>query len=286
MTEQPSKEPQPEHSTIQSTAVQPLGRKLTIAGALAAGVGLVGFLIGISEPVEPARGAATTLRSHQPVKPAPTYDQLQQQSFGSNADWTTHLNSLKQQRPGLFDPVVHTSEMKLAAIADRMQTRAFDGAPPVVPHPVSQQSYANCLACHAEGMQLGERVATKISHAHFASCTQCHVESSASLPFSAEPLRIHNEFAGRMRTGPGSRAMPGAPPAIPHTTHLRTDCMSCHGLVARPGLRTTHPWLQNCVQCHAPSAELDQTPADSHVVDQQRIPILATDAVVSQDRTP
>ena len=69
-----------------------------------------------------------------------------------------------------------------------------------------------------------------------------------------------NTFVGWQRSGPGTRALAGSPPTIPHTTWLREDCESCHGLIARPGLRTTHPWLTNCVQCHAMSAELDRVP--------------------------
>ena len=69
-----------------------------------------------------------------------------------------------------------------------------------------------------------------------------------------------NTFAGILRAGPGLRAMPHAPPTIPHTLQLRTDCLSCHGLIARPGLRTTHPWLQNCVQCHVTTTDRDTVP--------------------------
>jgi cytochrome c-type protein NapB len=65
-------------------------------------------------------------------------------------------------------------------------------------------------------------------------------------------------FVGVYRAGPGERANPGAPPTIPHHTWMRENCNSCHGLVTRPGTRTTHPWLTNCTQCHAPSAAHDQ----------------------------
>ena len=238
-----------------------LSRSLTVVGALAVGLGLVGFLVGISEPVVPTRSQPdVSVESEQPVSLAPSYNEMQTAKTGANAGWTSQFAKLQQDRPDLFDPVVRTREMKNEALIDRLRTRAFDGAPPVVPHPVEQQSYANCLVCHGEGMRLGDRIASKVSHPHFASCTQCHVESEATLPFDSQPIHIENQFVGRLRAGPGSRAMPGAPPTIPHTTHLRTDCMSCHGLVTRAGLRTTHPWLQNCVQCHVADAKLDAIP--------------------------
>jgi cytochrome c-type protein NapB len=157
----------------------------------------------------------------------------------------------------MFDPVVRTEAMKLAALADRARNRAFDGAPPTIPHPIVAQSVASCLICHGEGLVVGERVATRISHAHLSNCTQCHVESSRSdLPFAADSAG--NGFVGVYRAGAGERASPGAPPTIPHHTWMRENCASCHGLVSRPGTRSTHPWLTNCTQCHAPSAALDQ----------------------------
>ena len=141
--------------------------------------------------------------------------------------------------------------MKLAALADRARNRAYDGAPPTIPHPVEAQSAASCLACHGEGLKVGDRVASKISHAHLTNCTQCHVEQA---PVAGRRTRSSACTAPGLASGPS----PGAPPTIPHHTWMRENCTSCHGLVTRPGTRTTHPWLTNCTQCHAPSAALDQ----------------------------
>ncbi len=256
---------------VTTPAALGAGRLMTIAFAVAVGVSLVGFIVGISEPVVPRRAVIPHRLVHiKPQSTAPAYRDLSSALVGPNRSWASNFATLKQSRPPLFAPVIRTAMMKDAALRDRLRTRAFEGAPPVIPHVIEQQSAASCLACHAEGMQLSGRVATRISHPHYSSCTQCHVESKASLPWLASGLPAPdatgniaelslpvNEFAGVLRSGPGQRAMPGTPPTIPHTTHMRGDCLSCHGLVARAGLRTTHPWLQNCIQCHAPSAELD-----------------------------
>ena len=191
------------------------------------------------------------------VQPAASYAAMHAATLSPNSDWSSDLTKLKYSRPSRLSPVVRTQAMKLAAIADRATSRAFDGAPPVIPHKVEQQSAASCLVCHGQGMKLGDRIATKISHAHFSSCTQCHVESTSSGPFDTG-AEIPNSFSGLSRSGPGIRAFEGSPPTIPHSTWLRDDCMSCHGTIARQGLRTTHPWFTNCTQCHAPSAALDQ----------------------------
>ena len=247
-----------------------VGRPMTILGAIAVGIGLVGFLVGIAEPVIPQRavalvGAAPTEASIV----APSYRDISSANVGPNRSWTSNLASLKQPSPDLFAAVTRTAAMKDAALRDRLRTRAFDGAPPVIPHFVEQQSAQSCLVCHGEGLLLGNRIATKISHPHYANCLGCHVEQTGGLP-NAAPVKTSEEpapspipgnvFAGLRRAGPGTRAMPGAPPTIPHTTHLRGDCMSCHGLIARPGLRTTHPWLQNCVQCHVSPEEIERMP--------------------------
>ena len=234
---------------------------MMILGAVALGISLVGFVIGIAQPVVPQRaGERLAVVKAESLARAPAYREVDSAAFGPNQHWTSNLSTFQQPRPHLYEPVVRTPAMKDEALRDRLRTRAFDGAPPVVPHVIEQQSAASCLACHRDGMHLGDRIATRISHPHFANCTQCHVEAASSVPLNETPdsgERL-NGFTGLLRAGPGTRAMTGAPPTIPHTTHLRSDCMSCHGLIARPGLRTTHPWLQNCVQCHAAASELSQ----------------------------
>ena len=228
---------------------------------IGSGLTLVGFIVGIADTRLPARTNPPVRRDLQvdAAAPARSYRELFAKPLSPNAEWRSALNKLKFDRPDLFAPVVRTVALNQAAIADRARTRAYEGAPPVIPHPVEQQAAASCLACHGTGMKVGERIAVKISHAHFTSCTQCHVEAHGSPPVADEPAAA-NGFVGLERSGPGVRAFFGSPPTIPHTTWLREDCRSCHGVIARPGLRTTHPWLANCLQCHAPSAELDRVP--------------------------
>lgn len=262
--------PQAEPSTDQVVGSRSLRviRLMTILGAGALGISVVGFLVGIAAPVVPRRAAErATARPAEATARVPAYAQMDVSSFGPNQSWNSDFVRLKQSGPSLLDPVVRTPAMTDAALRDRLRTRAFDGAPPVIPHAIEQQTAASCLVCHGNGMKLGTRIATRVSHPHYSSCTQCHVESGGGPPIKlseeAGEIASLNEFAGLLRSGRGTRAMLGAPPTIPHTLHLRGDCMSCHGLLARPGLRTTHPWLQNCVQCHAAQAEHESHPVDS-----------------------
>jgi cytochrome c-type protein NapB len=243
-------------------------RTAVIMGAIALGLGIVGYWQGMNQPANVSRPAAKKPIPTDPqIAAAPRYHEINARANGPNRDWSSQFSSLNRQAPELFAPVTRTPEMKQAALVDRLRTRAFDGAPPTIPHPIEQQSAASCMVCHAQGLKLADKIATRISHANYSSCTQCHVESATSLPTvegrtALDMLVVKNEFSGVVRSGPGQRAMPGAPPMIPHTLQMRQDCLSCHGLIARPGLRTTHPWLQNCVQCHVAN-EAAETPLSS-----------------------
>jgi cytochrome c-type protein NapB len=153
---------------------------------------------------------------------------------------------------------VATAAQRAEDTARRRAHRAYDGAPPTIPHAIDQRDVPGCLTCHGEGMKLGERVAPKISHAPYQSCAQCHVVSDSPRPLAEYKGVPGNTFTGLASAGHGGRAWNGAPPTMPHTTHMRTDCASCHGPTGLPGLRTSHPQRQNCQQCHASSARLDQ----------------------------
>jgi cytochrome c-type protein NapB len=181
---------------------------------------------------------------------------------GPNAAWSNHLAKLAQATFDLTALTNVTEAERAQAISERTARRAFDGAPPVVPHPIPQDSSFACLACHGPGLVIKDKVASKMSHPPYASCTQCHVPAGGSeLPIEVAALReplAANEFVSVASPQRGSRAWPQAPPTVPHRTHMRDDCMSCHGPQGLFGLRTPHPDRQSCLQCHVPNAELDQ----------------------------
>ncbi len=249
--------PLPSKLPPQTVAVFQRHAKLVIVFAV--GVALVGFLRGTRDPGPLQRTSSSQPGETQADAPAAVaYSELPNAKLKANANWKSDLETLRAQKPGVFDPVVRTDDMKFAALADRSRNRAFDGAPPTIPHPVPSTQTTSCLSCHQLGLPVGDRVAPKVSHPYYTNCTQCHVESQRSDTPWASEASPENAFSGVGRAGPGSRAWPGAPPTIPHSTWMRQDCTSCHGTIARAGIRTTHPWLTNCTQCHAPSAALDQ----------------------------
>jgi nitrate reductase (cytochrome), electron transfer subunit len=181
---------------------------------------------------------------------------------GVNAGWRNHLTNLVAPEPAPVHDAVWTDADRWRVLEQRADHRAYDGAPPTVPHPITQSSSVSCVACHGPGLAIRDRVASRMSHAHLQDCTQCHVPAQS--PFRSltqttlrEPL-AENTFVGVVDSGRGERAWPQAPPTIPHSTFMRTDCMSCHGPLGALALRTTHPERQSCTQCHVPDAGLDQ----------------------------
>jgi cytochrome c-type protein NapB len=125
-----------------------------------------------------------------------------------------------------------------------------------VPHEIEQISSADCLRCHGDSPEADEKGAPKVPHAFLANCTQCHVEKESEYLFGEE--LVPNTFEGVAAPGGGSRAYVGAPPLVPHSTLMRSNCLSCHGPFGLLGLQTSHPERQGCLQCHGVSAPMNQ----------------------------
>jgi cytochrome c-type protein NapB len=236
------------------------------------GVCFTGFLKATREheyqPVVPAWTARPAI-DETVATPARRYSELATRPWRSGAQeagWSVDRRSLVE-RPDAERLVAGRSSGPRtgAAVADRAELRAFDGAPPTIPHPVRQRSPSECQACHAEGLTIGAAVAHPPSHPAYASCTQCHVVSASPVPLaSASPAALaRNGFQGLASPAQGDRAWAGAPPVIPHSTWMRQECGACHGVSARAGLHSTHPERASCTQCHAPSAALDQRLAEA-----------------------
>jgi nitrate reductase (cytochrome), electron transfer subunit len=231
-----------------------------------------GYFMGLRQIASTSNGSRTTetiWSPHiqgpvQPIEGAPVavdYSQMAGNPHRPNANWTQHLDNLLTPPPAPPPSQPATAAARTAAREKRAANRAYDGAPPTIPHPIDQLSSMSCLACHDQGAVIKDRVATKISHPHWGSCTQCHVPATGiglALSPGLDSAFPQNDFRGVFPPPEGNRAYPEAPPTIPHAVSLRKNCLSCHGPTGEIALRTTHPERQSCMQCHAPSAHLDQ----------------------------
>ena len=127
------------------------------------------------------------------------------------------------------------------SIEQRAAGRAYDGAPPVIPHAIAGE----CSTCHDDdGSEIaGVGMAPASPHGRdaaagaFRRCRQCHAPSETTAVMVASVFKGLPQGAWK-----GGRATPGAPPTIPHTLQLRENCLACHaGPASRVEIRTTHP---------------------------------------------
>ncbi len=233
------------------------GRLVALLGASVGAVALIGLLTGTAPSTYRARLPEPLVRpTVAAVPPARTHAELERRPWGSDpvrSGWLESWRIAAAARPADLAGTDSRDDGSVrTALAERAARRAFDGAPPVVPHPVRSGGAAECLACHAEGFALAGRQASRVPHAVYASCTQCHVSSSSSFTRLAAPpaALAQTGFEGLVPVARGSQAYPGAPPAVPHSTRMREQCESCHGPDGRAALRTPHPERRSCLQCH------------------------------------
>lgn len=258
--------PVEQQSTTTDTQVD--NRKFNILLTAILTTAFVGFFAGIggrdsSRITDPDavinKSSDSPSSEHSQVPTAVKYNQLPGASIKPNTHWENHINKLTapSSDPLQFKPL--TEEQIQSVRQQRQARRAYDGAPPVVPHRIDQRHTAACLACHQNGQQIGERYATKISHPVYTNCTQCHVEQQIqAVSALRKPILTESNFNGWSYAVSGSRAWIGAPPTIPHRTLMRENCVSCHGNNGSAPIRTSHPWRTQCSQCHAPDAKLNQ----------------------------
>ncbi|MCF8714928.1 cytochrome C [Joostella atrarenae] len=129
--------------------------------------------------------------------------------------------------------------------------RAYDGAPPSIPHPVAEERSAGgvtCLQCHKSGgfVTKYDAYAPITPHPEMVNCRQCHVVKNT------ESLFVATEFTEKEHASVGdNNALLGSPPVIPHHIQMRENCLACHAGPAAPKeIRVTHPERVNCMQCH------------------------------------
>jgi nitrate reductase (cytochrome), electron transfer subunit len=237
------------------------GRVLTLVAISIVALSVAGFLKGVAEERRPARRVPSGAASA--AAPAPGYEDLRSLRRGPNGRmYEGAIEAFGQRFPQSLDPVPpQSAEDRARVLEERSRRRAYDGAPPTIPHAVVADGAFECLGCHERGALIAGKRAPAMSHERHDNCTQCHAPPSGQRTADMPPL-ADNGFVGLAPASSGARAWPGAPPMIPHPTLMRSTCTSCHGTSGALGMRSTHPWRQNCLQCHAPSAALDQRPGE------------------------
>ncbi len=234
---------------------------LQVALAVVIGVALIGFFAGTDarDYEAAARRDGGEASDTEPVVPeALSYVGLRAHPRTSPSGWSDDVAALRAAGPGVLDPVELDGD-KGDDIFARAALRAYDGAPPRIPHAIRQDAVPECLACHDEGLRLRGLLAPQMSHHELTSCTQCHVVTESPVPgdtaLPADPRAVDNRFDGLDSPTSGSRAWSVAPPQLPHRTFMREQCDSCHGVNGRDSIRSSHPWRESCSQCHAATSD-------------------------------
>ncbi len=131
------------------------------------------------------------------------------------------------------------------------QNRAYHGAPPSIPHVVSDERNMGgkaCLKCHENGGYVEKYGAyTPLTpHPEKVNCLQCHVVQKTKAVFEATRF----EKSTVPKTG-ANKVLLSSPPVIPHQIQFRENCLACHAGPAAPKeIRVSHPERVNCRQCH------------------------------------
>ena len=236
---------------------------------------VIGYLVGIGDGVPTPdaaseswlidAGSGRVSTQDSKLIPALSYADIANASLGPTKRWQATPQKLPPAEYDLHAQIQPTEADKEASTKLRASRRAYNGAPPIIPHPVENTTDAACYACHAGGVQLAGVKASVMSHPYLANCQQCHAPM-APAPFQSLDASVDSSFVGLPAPRAGRRAYPGAPPTIPHSRWMRENCNACHGGPhGWAGMESTHPWRTNCVQCHAPSATLDQMPESESV---------------------
>ncbi len=246
------------------------GRWMTIFLVLIIACSLIGYFVGISDGVPMPDGmgetavvelvSESTIATNPKLVPAISYADVPKTAMGPTKEWQAMPQVLPQPDYDLYTKIEPSEADKALSSKVRASRRAFNGAPPVISHPVENTNDATCYACHGQGVQLPGLKASVMSHQFLGNCVQCHAPM-APAPFQEMDASVATRFVGLPAPKEGKRAYPGAPPTIPHSQWMRENCNACHGGPhGWKGMESTHPWRTNCTQCHAPSATLDQMP--------------------------
>ena len=187
---------------------------LFLAGVM--GVAVVGYFVGIHAgvPQPDARPdqARPVADGHDVATPAKNYSEMRRSSPAMKEPLlNVSLNRVPQPAFDRLAEVLLDPQAKLRSIAERTSRRAFNGAPPVIPHAVEGTSDAACYACHGKGIVIGDRVAHPMSHAFLANCLQCHAPPSPPPFVEGFAKAFPNDFVGAPSPTAGKRAFTGAP---------------------------------------------------------------------------
>jgi cytochrome c-type protein NapB len=149
-----------------------------------------GFFMGMRQTENQiTRNALTLSEKHEvpntppasEIPTAPKYKEIANAGWLANRDWKFTLADLPRATAPQAATLVAKPAERATAVERRAALRAYDGAPPVVPHAIDTLSAASCISCHGHGENLviGGKRPAEMSHPWITNCTSCHVRPTA-----------------------------------------------------------------------------------------------------------
>jgi len=151
----------------------------------------------------------------------------------------------------------------------RESLRAYEGAPPVIPHSINRTTSDYCLVCHekgvifeAEAVVMNQKNAqAKITpHPQWVNCIQCH-----GLRIDDSKFRKNKFMPYRITSTPFTKTKDneGTPPAMPHMLQNHDNCIVCHlSKTAYATIIPEHGETEGCPLCHQQNEKLITFPEE------------------------
>jgi len=158
---------------------------------------------------------------------------------------------------------------RVAYVEKRAKIRAYEGAPPVIPHTIVKGETKYCLSCHEKGivfekdaelMGVKSAVAKITPHPTWVNCFQCHVPQQDVKVFHKNTFKT---FRLAHVANPEKTGEEPAPPMMPHQMENRESCTVCHfSKTADPSITPKHGMREGCEFCHQPPESLNIYPGE------------------------
>ena len=162
--------------------------------AVAIAIGAVGLVHGVESTSKEVVPKPVANLYPTPSQGARSYRDMQANDYGANRELPVTWFANLTRRPDPTTVVAPTAADREAALVKRATNRAYDGAPPTIPHPVDQHATPACLACHEHGARVGQWIAPVMSHGRHDSCLQCHVVGNDPRPNTTTPPAPETTF--------------------------------------------------------------------------------------------
>ena len=186
---------------------------------------------------------------------APLYKDIPSAEWKANKDWKNELSKLPKEPIDRSPREALDKEALAHILIARINRRAYDGAPPTIPHAINYRDVRSCSVCHSQDSNVlvaGQR-APAMSHPYLANCTQCHAPSEG-LAFAVRSgttgLVVENAFHGTKRSG---KRHPGLPRSASHgaASCLDEGKIACHAMDRGCLMPLSHLTRRDRIVCSA-----------------------------------